>query len=487
MTCAPGCQSLETAGCSVCGNGTAEADELCDGADLRGVTCGDSGFFAGQLRCAPNCRSLDVSGCTNCGDGLATAGEECDGSALRDEDCESRGFTTGELGCSASCEFDTSACTGPRQRDCCEENRGVPGCVDADIAACVCASDPSCCSDNWDALCASLVEAQGCGSCTPVCGNDRRERGEVCDGDDLSGLRCQDLGFTGGPLDCAAGCDAYDSASCVGDGPVCGNGMVEGLEMCDAGNLGGTSCADLGFASGDLACAPDCSHFDTTPCAASPVTSCGDGFVNGIGELCDGTNWAVAGPDCAALILGTGTASCSDECLPDLSGCSEGSDLCAVSGWYNDGKCQPCALFGGVTDEECAVFCAADGQCDSTRFGSVTACAAAGRPDPDCGTCGDGLLAPDELCDGTTGAASGESCTGYGFAGGELGSCTQTCLPSFATCEAQGDCCTATAEVGGCTTSDVEACVCAQDPFCCDVEWDARCVDDVARFLCGSC
>jgi hypothetical protein len=36
------------------------------------------------------------------------------------------------------------------------------------------------------------------------------------------------------------------------------------------------------------------------------------------------------------------------------------------------------------------------------------------------------------------------------------------------------DCCTATGS-GGCNDDTVEACVCAGDPFCCEVEYDALC------------
>ena len=47
------------------------------------------------------------------------------------------------------------------------------------------------------------------------------------------------------------------------------------------------------------------------------------------------------------------------------------------------------------------------------------------------------------------------------------------------------DCCvTGTA---GCANSAIAACVCAQDPFCCDVQWDAQCVAQVGQFGCGSC
>lgn len=39
----------------------------------------------------------------------------------------------------------------------------------------------------------------------------------------------------------------------------------------------------------------------------------------------------------------------------------------------------------------------------------------------------------------------------------------------------------------GCLDDAVEACVCAIDPYCCEVEWDAQCVAEVEQFGCGSC
>jgi len=53
-------------------------------------------------------------------------------------------------------------------------------------------------------------------------------------------------------------------------------------------------------------------------------------------------------------------------------------------------------------------------------------------------------------------------------------------------------CCTtghACCETGsaGCADPAIAACVCAQDPFCCESEWDAQCVAEVTQFGCGTC
>lgn len=57
---------------AVCGDGVAEGDEACDGADLRGQTCASLGLGAGDgLVCGADCQ-LDGSACAaqGCGDGF---------------------------------------------------------------------------------------------------------------------------------------------------------------------------------------------------------------------------------------------------------------------------------------------------------------------------------------------------------------------------------------------------------------------------------
>jgi hypothetical protein len=49
----------------VCGNGTIENPEVCDGSNLGGETCESQGFpGGGTLACAANCLSFDTSGCS---------------------------------------------------------------------------------------------------------------------------------------------------------------------------------------------------------------------------------------------------------------------------------------------------------------------------------------------------------------------------------------------------------------------------------------
>ena len=88
-----------------------------------------------------------------------------------------------------------------------------------------------------------------------------------------------------------------------GEGPCCGNGSVGDEEVCDAGNLLGNTCTDLGFTGGQLACSKVCT-FDTCGCTPSRIsisladpTPAADAIVSG-GEVQIG---ALLESSCAAL------------------------------------------------------------------------------------------------------------------------------------------------------------------------------------------
>ncbi len=47
-----------------------------------------------------------------------------------------------------------------------------------------------------------------------ICGNDRIDEGEVCDGTNLAGKACQDFGYTHGELACSPSCDKFITSAC---------------------------------------------------------------------------------------------------------------------------------------------------------------------------------------------------------------------------------------------------------------------------------
>ncbi len=161
-------------GCgAVCGNGTIEANEQCDGSALGGWSCNDLGYpNGGSLGCAADC-TFDVSACSHaCGNGIREGSEICDGSDLNGATCSTLGGAGGTLACRADCTgFDLSSCAG-------------------------------------------------------VCGNGLREGAESCDGSDLNHQDCVSLGgraatgFSFSSIGAAQACS--NAASC----PIVTNGSA---------------------------------------------------------------------------------------------------------------------------------------------------------------------------------------------------------------------------------------------------------------------
>jgi hypothetical protein len=57
--------------------------------------------------------------------------------------------------------------------------------------------------------------------------------------------------------------------------PVCGNGVIDDGEQCDGGNLGGFTCVDLGYSGGTLACDPVTCTYDASACTTDMGGSSG--------------------------------------------------------------------------------------------------------------------------------------------------------------------------------------------------------------------
>jgi len=251
-------------------------------------------------------------------------------------------------------------------------------------------------------------ESSSTGS-TAMCGNGMVEGSEVCDGAELGAATCESEGFGTGTLACADDCTAFDTAGCA----FCGNGIIEDGESCD-GTLGGQSCVGQGFSSGALDCAADCT-FDTTGCG-----TCGNDIIDGT-EFCDGSN--LAGADCIGLGVGfdSGTLSCAGNCTGlDTSTCgtcgndfTDGDELC--DGISLDGATCLTQGFDGGT-----LSCTAD--CATLV---TTACT----------TCGDDVADVGETCDGAD--LQGETCASLGLTSGDL-ACTPQCGWDISGCDVPG-------------------------------------------------
>ncbi len=198
--------------------------------------------------------------------------------------------------------------------------------------------------------------------------------------------------------------------------PVCGNGVKEGIELCDDGNaVNGDGCeidctytCKPGTAEGDKKCN------DGNPCngeercgtgnKCEPGTALAEGAACGTGKMC---KMGV----CADISCGDGVTTAPEECDDGNVTNGDGCDSCKFSCVSSDST-RNCA----ATDA-----CMNNGTCDD-----ATHKCSAGTPKADgtaCGTgmicksgactatsCGDGLVNGTEQCDFGTGNGAGTGC-----------------------------------------------------------------------------
>lgn len=256
-----------------CGNGVIDADngEDCDGTAIGETTCEDLGAYAGTLTCTSSCR-FDTSTCGGyCGDGITQDSEQCDGTVPTGTDCTNArtpGFYGGTLGCLPNCKFDYSECAG-------------------------------------------------------TCGDGAKTANEACDGSDFGGDGCQAHGYYTGVLGCSADCQTVTDTACSGQ---CGDGTLDGTELCDASNLGDFTCESIGFYStGNKlpVCNSTCNGVTKGTCDGY----CGDGVVNG-NELCDGLQQNDSA--CAGFGAMAGALGCDALCQRTFDACIYDATLAPI-------------------------------------------------------------------------------------------------------------------------------------------------------------
>jgi hypothetical protein len=293
----------------------------------------------------------------SCDNDVVDPGEECDGSVA--ETCESRGYAGGTLAC-VDCAVDESGC------------------------------EPGSCGDG-------VIVARA---------------GEICEPDDLAGVTCEILGFSGGGvLACAAGCADFDTSGCVVGG--CGDGVLDPDEECDEGAANANE--------PNAPCHSDC----TAP-------HCGDGIADDqSGEECDDGNGSDADAClgiCRAAVCGDGVLCTAGDCV---SGPTGGPEAC-------DGLLTCCL-------STCAPRNCSDGSpCTTDACNPATGCT-------------HGSVTGNPMCDDGNACTTADRCTAGRCAGGVTVSCDDGnpctaercepgsgCVRSFdanAACE-DGDACT---------------------------------------------
>ncbi len=423
-----GCADLASNSCSACcGNGVCEIDESCEtcvpDCGACPVVCGD-GVCDVEETCA-NCKD-DCGECpVVCGDGACDAGETC-----------------------ASCKEDCAPCTGA----CCTINN-TPGCSDPIVTECVCAIDPTCCTEKWGVRCADLAS----GSCSACCGNGVCGIGETCE---TCVPDCDDC-----PVVCGDGvCDAAETcAKCKEDCGAClGSCCIKNESIgCEDATVQDCvcsfdpACCTVGWSAQCAMEARQCGSCDGDCCSPNVTPGCFDLTVTDcvcvIDPLCCTEKWGVG---CANLASDSCTACCGD----GICGAGEACETCS----QDCGTC-PAVCGDGVCDaEETCASCTADcGAC------AGSCCLARGTPGCSDSAVQGCVCALDPVC---CDVAWDSICVRISD---ECGACT-------------GDCCSANG-TPGCDGTDVEQCVCANDAFCCETTWDDVCAGEAVSFGCGTC
>jgi len=243
-----------------CGNGILEPGEQCDDGNIRsGDGCSaQCGIERGQVLTEP----LRTSGC---GDGYLRSGEQCDDGNVRDGD-----------GCSRTCKLELASVRLQNARPILYQPVCGNGIYDAGEG----------CDDG------NLIDGDGCShTCIPersfvlqvptvppelaqpaliqetvivpmkICGDGLLQKSEACDAGNLNSNTIPDR--------CRQDCTL----------PECGDGVLDSFDECDDGNT----------RSGD-GCSASCRKEETVP-------MCGDGVMEG-GEQCDDGNTA-SGDGCS--------------------------------------------------------------------------------------------------------------------------------------------------------------------------------------------
>jgi hypothetical protein len=328
--CTTSCGSMGTRMCL--GNCTWEAcappPETCNGRDddCDGMT--DEGCCSNGGACTTSCGS---TGQTSCGDGgvrCIPPAESCNG---RDDDCD--GMT--DEGCCTNGGACTTACGSTGRTSC--GDAGVSCIAPAEV----CNGRDDDCDGARDNGFACLAGSTG--SCTTSCGSTGTRTclgncawdtctppRETCNGvDDNCNASCDEgfsccarstrdctaLGFSRGTATCRGDCTGWDTSACDN----CGNRVRDGLEQCDAADLGGQRCDTRGFGGGTLRCNSNCT-FDTSMC-----TTCGNNRAEGA-EVCDGTDLRSARCDTLGMGFSGGTLRCTTGCALDTSMCTRTFD-----------------------------------------------------------------------------------------------------------------------------------------------------------------
>ncbi|HEY4014849.1 MAG TPA: DUF4215 domain-containing protein [Polyangiaceae bacterium] len=318
--CSPSCQVESGYSCP-----NFFAAESC--LSTEGVACCATISTAGQGCVGGACTKLTVN---VCGDGALAGTEQCDD-----------GNTVSGDGCSSSCQLEPGwTCPTPGQ-PCKRIEYCGNGILELDIGE-QCDDGNTTSGDGCSATCqlepgfVCPTPGQSCVS-TVVCGDGRLDGAEQCDSGRFNGVGGCTVACT---LVKGWVCPT-PGAACM---TVCGDGIVAGTEQCDLGPLDGTGagCSATCTISAGFACTNAAVVADggvdggSSPGSACHPTVCGDGIVEGT-EQCDDGNLVPfdgCSPTCTIDPKCNGQGQCTAVCGDGLVEPPEQCDLGALNGTH---------------------------------------------------------------------------------------------------------------------------------------------------------
>jgi hypothetical protein len=228
-----------------CGPGNCILSDPIGACDVSGLGFPESCYFTTEITCV----NVNLAGGSYLGEGTCCSAAECDdGNPCTTEvcvagacgflpTCNETSFCDPEFcdfGAGGACIAGPEPCTTPElpdcdetadvcfngatTSDCCTAEHGS-GCTGAPgVETCVCASDPYCCSDDWDEQCVAEVEVLGCGACEDVAVNFD---GLDCNNNNIVDHCEVDCGAGGGRCGSVVGCGTGTDADTNGVLDVC--------------------------------------------------------------------------------------------------------------------------------------------------------------------------------------------------------------------------------------------------------------------------
>ncbi|HQN74351.1 MAG TPA: hypothetical protein PLB16_13115, partial [bacterium] len=146
-----------------------------------------------------------------------------------------------------------------------------------------------------------------------VCGDGNVEGSEVCEKEDV--INCVEINeklYEGGKAKCLADCSNWDTITCDEVFMECGNSIVEGIEVCDGNTM---DCRDLNpdkYESGTATCGLLCDSWNESECVLNKPAVCGDGEVTG-SEVCE-KNEVKNCVEINEMLYESGKAKCLETC-----------------------------------------------------------------------------------------------------------------------------------------------------------------------------